>query len=71
MAPGGHLETRCSKARSGKNGWACMCSRVAVSSETGINCLAPRRSLDKSPLRLVAGTWEGLPLAQGSKCAEE
>lgn len=54
MVPGGHLETHCSKARSRKNGWACMCSRVAVSSGTGISCLAPRRSSDKSPLRLVA-----------------
>lgn len=32
-----------------ENGWACMCSRVAVSSETGISCLAPRRSSDKAP----------------------
>lgn len=54
MVPRGHLETRCSKARSRKNGWACMCSMVAVSSETGSSCLVPRRSSDKSPLRLVA-----------------
>lgn len=55
---GGHLETRCSKARSRKNGWACMCSTVAVSSETGISCLAPRRSSDKSPPETCGlGTW--------------
>lgn len=48
-----------------------MCSRVAVSSETGISCLAPRRSQTKAPETSGLGTWQGLPLAQGSTCAEE
>lgn len=53
MVSGGHLETSSSEARSRKNGWACMCSRVAVSSETG-----PKKVLrQKPPETCGLGTW--------------
>ncbi len=53
MVSGGHLETSSSEARSRKNGWACMCSRVAASSETG-----PKKVLrQKPPETCGLGTW--------------
>lgn len=53
MVPGEHLETRSSETRSRKNGWACMCSRVAAPSKAG-----PKKVLGQKPPETCGlGTW--------------